>query len=315
MKRINRTGLAAALCMMTAFGAAGCGKQGNADGTKLVGTSVHSARIVVDGKPVRSGVRALSNGAGSVWFPLEDVGESLGYQTVQQQGQYVLGGTDAAYTVMLNRKEALLGDQPVLLPDPPTLVQGRPYVSAAALTQLTSMPIQWDSDRSQLVITPSAARTAEAGGGAAAAQRQTAAGGGAVRSLGVGKPDPQQLISYAETFKGTPYRFSSGPYEQTGTFDCSSFMQHIYGHFGVILPRSSIQQSNVGQTVPDGNLQPGDLMFFYTPGRYDNNRTVGHVGMYIGGNRFINTYGAPGVVITDFNDYWHGRFLFAKRVL
>lgn len=233
---------------------------------------------------------------------------------VQQEGQYVVGGTDAVYTVGLNRKEALLGDQPVMLPDPPTLVKGQPYVSSASLAQLTGLPMQWDPDRSQLVITPSAARAAEAGGGAVKPQA-TATGGNTVRALGAGKPDPQELIAFAKTLQGTPYRFGSGPYEQTGTFDCSSFVQYVYGHFGITLPRSSIQQSNVGGTVNEPDLQPGDLMFFFTPGRYDSNRTVGHVGMYIGGNQVIHTWGAPGVVVSDLNAYWRGRFLFAKRVM
>jgi cell wall-associated NlpC family hydrolase len=269
---------------------------------------------------------------------LEDVGESMGYQTVQRNGQYVLGGTDAAYTVAMNRKEALQGDQPVLLPDPPALVNGRPYVSSASLSQLTGMQVKWDNSRSQLVLTPPAAQAGGAGVGAGtgraavksspsgtgigtgigtgrAAVQSAPSGTGTVKSLDVGTPDPQAIIAYAQTFMGTPYQFSSGPYDQTRTFDCSSFMQYVYGHFGVMLPRSSIQQSQVGQTVQMTDLQPGDLMFFYTPGRYDNNQTVGHVGMYMGGNQIIQTYGAPGVTISDFNDYWRGRFLFGKRVL
>ena len=124
----------------------------------------------------------------------------------------------------------------------------------------------------------------------------------------------QQMLQLAQTFLGTPYNFGSGSYTQTHTFDCSSFVQYLYGKIGIHLPRTSREQSQVGQTITADDLQPGDLMFFYTPGRYATNTVVGHVGIYYGDGKIIQTYGTPGVVISDFSKYWHGRFLFGKRV-
>jgi len=121
-------------------------------------------------------------------------------------------------------------------------------------------------------------------------------------------------VNYAEKFLGVPYEFGSGPYPQTGTFDCSSFMQHVYDRFGVNLPRSSRGQSDIGKKVNMNALQPGDLLFFYTPGRYNSNRIVGHVGMYAGNDKIIHTYGSPGVTVSELDGYWEGRLLFAKRL-
>jgi len=126
----------------------------------------------------------------------------------------------------------------------------------------------------------------------------------------------QKLIAFAETFNGTKYKFGSGPYEQTKTFDCSSYVQHVFKQFQIKLPRSSRQQSQVGQSVARSALKPGDIVFFYTPGRFSSNKIVGHVAIYKGNGQIIHTYGSPGVVTSDLNSKsWSNRYLFAKRVL
>lgn len=127
--------------------------------------------------------------------------------------------------------------------------------------------------------------------------------------------DPAGLITFGKTFLGTPYRFAAGPYEDQHVFDCSSFTQYVYGHYGIKLPRASKDQAQVGQLLRMNELQPGDMMFFYTPGRYESNRIVGHVGIYMGNDEILHTYGSPGVVVSGFNSYWKGRFLHGRRVL
>ncbi|OLT17663.1 hypothetical protein BJF78_12830 [Pseudonocardia sp. CNS-139] len=49
---------------------------------------------------------------------------------------------------------------------------------------------------------------------------------------------------------------------------------------GISLPRTSRAQSQVGTPVAKGDLQPGDLVFFYRP--------VSHVGIYIGGGKVVH---------------------------
>ena len=63
-------------------------------------------------------------------------------------------------------------------------------------------------------------------------------------------------------------------------FDCSGLTSYAYAAAGVSLPHSSRSQSQMGTPVSRGELQPGDLIFFYSP--------VSHVGMYIGNGQMVH---------------------------
>ena len=63
-------------------------------------------------------------------------------------------------------------------------------------------------------------------------------------------------------------------------FDCSGLTQYAYAAAGVSLPHSSRSQSGLGSPVSRADLQPGDLVFFYSP--------VSHVGMYIGNGQMVH---------------------------
>jgi len=76
---------------------------------------------------------------------------------------------------------------------------------------------------------------------------------------------------------GKPYRWGAqGP----GSYDCSGLTSWAFAHAGVTLPRSSSQQALVGRPVSWNEMQPGDLVFYYSP--------VSHVGIYAGDGKFIN---------------------------
>ncbi|WP_308638826.1 C40 family peptidase [Paenibacillus silvisoli] len=124
-----------------------------------------------------------------------------------------------------------------------------------------------------------------------------------------------KIIAYGKKYMGVNYKFGADPYAESKRFDCSSFMQHIFGYAGIDLPRSSKSQSKVGKFVAREDLQPGDMIFFYTPGRYSSNKIVGHVGLYIGNNQVLQTYGDPGVTISELEGQWDKRYLWARRVL
>jgi cell wall-associated NlpC family hydrolase len=87
---------------------------------------------------------------------------------------------------------------------------------------------------------------------------------------------------------GKPYVWgASGP----GSFDCSGLTMYSYAAAGVALPHSSSTQSTMGKPVSRDQLQPGDLVFFYSP--------VSHVGMYIGNGQMVHasTEGTPVQVV------------------
>lgn len=83
---------------------------------------------------------------------------------------------------------------------------------------------------------------------------------------------------------GKPYVWgAAGP----NSFDCSGLTMYAWAAAGVSLPHSSRMQFNSGPHVARSALQPGDLVFFYSP--------IHHVGMYVGNNQMIHasTYGQP----------------------
>jgi len=115
------------------------------------------------------------------------------------------------------------------------------------------------------------------------------------------------IISTGQQFMGVPYKYGAES-GNTRSFDCSSFVQHVYKLNGITLPRSSRQQSEVGTYVPRDQLKPGDLVFFYSP--------IHHVAIYIGDGKILHTYGTPGVTISDLNSgSWDSHYNMARRVL
>ncbi|MFC5061469.1 C40 family peptidase [Actinomycetospora atypica] len=86
----------------------------------------------------------------------------------------------------------------------------------------------------------------------------------------------QSAISAAKSRLGKPYVWgATGP----NSFDCSGLMQYAFEKAGKDLPRTSAAQSKVGKKVSMDDLQPGDLIFLYSP--------VSHVVMYVGNGKVI----------------------------
>lgn len=86
------------------------------------------------------------------------------------------------------------------------------------------------------------------------------------------------VISYAEQFVGVPYVIGG---TSPNGFDCSGFVQYVFAHFGVNLPRTSEAQSTIGSSVSVSSAKPGDLLFWGGQG------SAWHVGIYVGGSSYI----------------------------
>jgi cell wall-associated NlpC family hydrolase len=93
---------------------------------------------------------------------------------------------------------------------------------------------------------------------------------------------------------------ASGP----DAFDCSGLTMYAYAAAGITLPHSSLAQSRMGVAVSRADLQPGDLVFFYSP--------VSHVGIYIGNGQMVHASvtGRP-VAVTSVDK---GGYVGARRV-
>jgi cell wall-associated NlpC family hydrolase len=97
------------------------------------------------------------------------------------------------------------------------------------------------------------------------------------------------VVAAALAQVGDPYVWGgSGP----DGFDCSGLTSYAYAAVGVPLPHSSRAQSELGVAVSRADLQPGDLVYFYSP--------VSHVGLYIGDGLMVHarTFGVP-VAVTS----------------
>ena len=119
-----------------------------------------------------------------------------------------------------------------------------------------------------------------------------------------------RVISSAENKLGSTY-----VYGDTGKegYDCSGLIYSIYcNELGISLPISSAAQSTFGKQVSKSDLQEGDLVFFNTTGN-----GVSHVGIYIGGGKFIHASSGQGKVMTSSLDegYYEDRYVNATRVL
>ncbi|WP_299878791.1 C40 family peptidase [uncultured Cocleimonas sp.] len=95
-------------------------------------------------------------------------------------------------------------------------------------------------------------------------------------------------------------------------FDCSGLIQYAYKMIKVNLPRSAAAQYKHAKRVALKHLEVGDLVFFHTR---RTRAKVNHVGIYLGGNKFIH---APrrgkNVSVASFNSYWRKKFVGAGRV-
>lgn len=85
----------------------------------------------------------------------------------------------------------------------------------------------------------------------------------------------QAVTDYACQFIGNPYVW--GGTSLTQGADCSGFVQSVYAHFGITLPRTTYEMVNSGYEVSYEEALPGDLIL------YD-----GHVGIYMGDGTIVN---------------------------
>lgn len=96
-------------------------------------------------------------------------------------------------------------------------------------------------------------------------------------------------IDYAMAQVGDAYVYgAAGP----SAFDCSGLTMMAWGQAGVGLPHSSSAQYSSGARVAESDLQPGDLVFYYSP--------ISHVGMYIGNGMIVHAANpGTGVVVSE----------------
>ncbi|WP_322919543.1 MULTISPECIES: C40 family peptidase [Nocardioides] len=84
-------------------------------------------------------------------------------------------------------------------------------------------------------------------------------------------------VQYAMAQVGDAYVYGA---MGESAFDCSGLTMRAWAQAGVSLPHSSSAQFGSGPRVAVSDLQPGDLVFYYSP--------ISHVGMYIGNGMIVH---------------------------
>ena len=128
--------------------------------------------------------------------------------------------------------------------------------------------------------------------------------------------DAQGLVTYAKTLVGIPYLY--GSVDPTKGFDCSGFINHVSNHFGIKVPRSSVEFTNAGTPIPASHAEPGDLILF--TGTDPSTMVVGHIGIITentdGQIEFIHSSSgkANGVILSELKGYYETRFVKVIRI-
>jgi cell wall-associated NlpC family hydrolase len=84
-----------------------------------------------------------------------------------------------------------------------------------------------------------------------------------------------QIAAWSVQFVGRPYVY--GGTSPTNGWDCSAFVQYVYAHFGISVPRTSGQQATIGTKIDPSNMQPGDIV-----------ANAQHAAIYIGNGMIMN---------------------------
>ncbi|QEC76679.1 C40 family peptidase [Mucilaginibacter ginsenosidivorax] len=135
-------------------------------------------------------------------------------------------------------------------------------------------------------------------------------------AISTGCASPEELITFAKSLQGIRYRFGSTNPEKG--FDCSGFVNYVFNHFGISIPRSSVDFTDVQGGVDLKDAKFGDLILF--TGTKKHTRRAGHIGIIVSmpGEpiQFIHSTSgeANGVTLTTMNDYYMGRYMRTIRV-
>jgi cell wall-associated NlpC family hydrolase len=123
-------------------------------------------------------------------------------------------------------------------------------------------------------------------------------------------PKARAAVAEAKKYLGTPYQWGGSTPETN--FDCSGLVQWSYAQAGIQIPRVTYDQiaADNGKPVERDDLLPGDLVFFADAGG-----DVHHVGMSLGGDKFIHAPSTGDVVkISSLDEsYYAGQFTGGRR--
>ena len=117
-----------------------------------------------------------------------------------------------------------------------------------------------------------------------------------------------QAAGHALSMIGKPYRYGGS---SPGGFDCSGLVMYSYRQAGLALPHNTDKQRRIARPIKVADLRRGDLLFFNQEGK-----KYGHVGIYVGGGKFVHAPSSGKSVRSDRLDspYWRKHLSEARRL-
>ena len=135
------------------------------------------------------------------------------------------------------------------------------------------------------------------------------------------KPSPENVVATAKKFFGVPYMWGG---TSSKALDCSGFTKTVYYLNGILLPRDADQQGDVGDAVDTSDnfshLRAGDLLFFGRKATAQRRERISHVGISLGGPRYIHESGdvhfnSLDPSDRDFSDFRRKGLVRVRRIL
>ncbi|MDF2814372.1 MAG: hypothetical protein K0Q81_572, partial [Paenibacillus sp.] len=298
---------------------------------------VHILSVTPYGSDARIPVRTIENNR---YISAQLLADVLEYKTIWNEDTMKLGVNGPEFELQANNQKALKADKPIPLGLPPVMKENALYIPVDSLADLFGSDMSFRSTDTEVTISPALIRVKSLEEyvvdppapqedmyfweKAALSPDQPTLG--RVRGSHYKQPaalnangglDFNQMEATAKRYLGIKYQFGTGPFSETGYFDCSSFMQFLFAKQNVDLPRTARAQAEEGTSVRKDDIRKGDMLFFYVPGRFRSDEVVGHVGLYLGDGMMIHSSPLPedGVQLTDINKpYWKNSYLKATRI-
>lgn len=124
-----------------------------------------------------------------------------------------------------------------------------------------------------------------------------------VMGVAISATSNTKMYQFIYDWLGTPYRF--GGNTKKGV-DCSGFTKAMYDKvFNINILRNSRDIFSMTNPLSKDELMVGDLVFFKI-----KSRTITHIGVYLGDNRFAHASSSRGVVISDLDEPYYTRYFY-----
>ncbi len=135
-------------------------------------------------------------------------------------------------------------------------------------------------------------------------------------TIETGKTTPAELVTFARSLEGTPYEYGSA--DPDLGFDCSGFVTYVFNHFGIRVPRPSVDFTYLNREVDITQAKPGDLILF--TGTEPMPKIAGHIGIVRSNNAGTITFihstsgDACGITESALDAYYQRRYIKTIRV-